>query len=165
MEKKFRNWFIVGIVISGLTLFLLINGLIYFSELKEQAFKAEEKSQQLQTQLNEKSQQITAKEQELAQKDGEITNLKSQNSGLTNDIEKNEKELSRRLGEVKKLQGSLKTVGGCLVGTIGVIEAFKQNDGDLARKSAFLIEATCQEAGKIIKEVEGFSTNSQSAQY
>ena len=156
MDKNFNSWVITGVVIAFLILFVIVSGNTYFSELKGQITKAEEKSAELQKQLGEKNQEITAKSES-------INNLNTQNSGLTSDLEEKRKEVEakskeveQKLAQIKKLQGSVKTVGRCLLGTLGVFEAIKQNDGDLARKSALLIEATCQESGKIIGEVERF---------
>jgi chromosome segregation ATPase len=165
MNKNFNGWIVTGVTIGFLALFVLISGLLYVSDLKSQITKSDQKINQLETQVSEKSQQLTNKEHEINKKDGEVKDLENKNSGLSDDLDKKEKELNRRLGEVRKLQSSIKTVGRCLLGTVGVIEAFKQNDSDLARKSAFLMEATCQEAGKIVGEVEKFSANQQTAQY
>jgi predicted nuclease with TOPRIM domain len=165
MDKQFNGWMIAGITAGFLLLFLLFGIFSYLSELKTQLAKAEEKNSQLQTQLTEKTSEITTKNQEIGNLQTQKTDLEGKNSGLESDIQKKEKELSKRLGEVKKLQGSVKTVGRCLLGTIGVIEAFKQNDGDLARNSALLIEVTCKDAGKIIGEVEKFATDSQTTQF
>lgn len=140
MDQNSRRWWTVGIVAMAMAVFLLLSVRSYIADLEQNAA-------QLRAQLNEKSNQLTAKDQELAQKSAEITS--------------NQQELNRRLEEVKKLQGSIKTVGRCLIGTMGAIDAMQKNDEVQGRQSLLLISSTCQESSDIIKQVEGFSTNSK----
>lgn len=165
MNKQFNSWVITGIVTSFLVLFVMISGYSYFSDLKSQLAKSEEKSSQLQTQLTAKNEEITTKNSTITNLESQKTDLEGQKSGLTTDLKKKEEELTQRLGEVKKLQGSVKTVGRCLVGTVGLIEAVRQEDATMLRNSAQVMETTCKDAGTIIKQVEGFSTDSQTVRY
>ena len=158
MNKDSIGWTIALVTAAFLIVLAAAGQYTYISSLKEQITKSDKLAQQLQTQISEKTQEITKKTEETA-------SLKNENSGLSDNLEKKKTELNQRLGEVKKLQVSLKAVSGCLVGTVGVIEAFKQNDGDLARNSAFLMEGTCQQAGKIIDDVKKFPTDAQTTQY
>lgn len=165
MDKQTNGWVIAGIASGVLVLFLVISGFSYFSDLKGQIAKSREESSQLQTQLTTKNEEITTKNNTITNLESQKTNLEGKNKDLDSEVVAKRKELEQRLGQVKKLQGSLKTVSGCLVGTMGVIESLKQNNEEMARKSALLMEVTCQESGKIIKDAETFSTNSQTAQY
>lgn len=158
MNKDSIGWTIALVTAAFLIVIAVAGQYTYVASLKEQIVKSDALATQLQTQLGEKNQEITRKNEE-------IENLKKQNSGLSGDLAEKEAKLNKQLGEVKKLQTSLKTVSGCLVGTVGVIEAFKQNDGDLARNSALLMEGTCRQAGKIIDDVKNFPTSAQTAQY
>lgn len=158
MNKDSIGWTIALVTAAFLIVIAVAGKYTYVASLKEQITKSDALASQLQTQLGEKN-------QEIAKKNEDIENLNKQILSLSGDIVKKEKQLNERLGEVKKLQTSLKTVSGCLVGTVGVIEAFKQNDGDLARNSALLMEGTCRQAGKIIDDVKNFPTSAQTAQY
>lgn len=165
MNKQFNSWKTVGIV-SGILVFFLVIGIFsYISDIKDQLAKLREESSQRLTQISQKDSEIATKNDTIADLQNQKTDLEGKNTGLTTDLETKEKELTRRLGEVKKLQGSVKTVGRCLVGTIGLIEALKQENRDMALKSAMVMEATCKESGEIIKQVEGFSTDTSTARY
>ncbi len=151
MNNNTVGWIILGAVGISLTLFVLISEFSYIADLKGQLARAEEMSKSLQTQVNDKDQEIT-------NKNTQIGNLENQNTGLSTDLGKKEQELTKRLDEVKKLQGSVKTVGRCLMGTVGLIEAFRQENRSLAQDAVQVMEVTCKDSLAIIKEVEGFST-------
>lgn len=146
MDRNSSGWIATGIVGTFLTAFVVISAHSHFSELKEHLSKSEEQSQQLQKELDERSKKMA--------------DLESRNTGLSSDLENQKNELSLRLEQVRKLQTSVKTVGRCLIGTLGAIDALQKDDAAQARESLFLIEATCQESSNIIKQVEGFPSTS-----
>jgi len=138
MDNNSHKWWTVAIVIMAMAIFLILSVRSYVLDLKDIARKFE-------NDVNEKSNQLVAKDQELAQKAGEITT--------------NQQELARRLEEVRKLQGSVKTVGRCLIGTLGAIDALQKNDENQARQALFLIQSTCEQSSAIIKEIESYETD------
>jgi uncharacterized protein YoxC len=141
-----------GVLLTAL-LIVVVAGALLYSGTKRELAQAREQVQQLQQQVDEKNRVINVKS-------GEITNLSGKNADLTSDLQAKETELSRRLGEVRKLQGSVKTVGRCLIGVTGAIDALQREDGQQARQSLFLMQATCRESLNIISQVEGFDGGS-----
>ena len=154
MNKQYTGTVIASIVVGFLTLFLLIGIFVYISDLKTQIAKEHETATSLQA-------QVTSKDTEISTKAGEIDRLSSEVQSCSGDLDAKRKELDQKLGQVKHLQTSIKTVSGCLVGTVGLLEAFRQENVDMLRKSATIMDGTCKQAGEIIKKIESFTSDTQ----
>lgn len=144
MNTSYAGWITAGFIALILIILGVLFGLTY-SEMRQQLADSATENQQMKTQLEQKSR--------------EVTDLESRNSGLTSDLEVERRELSLKLEQVKKLQGSLQTVGRCLIGVSGAIDAMQKDDPVQARQALFLIQTTCEESGRIIRQVETFKAS------
>jgi chromosome segregation ATPase len=158
MNKNFNGWIITGSVAAVLMIFAALSEYTYVAALKEQIALT-------QAQVNDKNTEISNKNTTISTLETGKTEFERKVNELSGSVQAKSTELNQKLAQVRKLQGSIKTVSGCLVGTMGIIEAIKQNDEELARKSAVLAEVTCEESGKIIKDIEKFPSDTQTAQY
>ena len=137
MKPKTRTWTTVGLTVAALATYFIVGCVLHFSELRRDIY-------QLQTQLSERDARLMVREQEIAKKNAENSSQ--------------QQELDRRLEEVKHLQGSIKTVSRCLLGTSGLINSIDRNDEQQAKQSMILMKSTCQDAGEIIKQIENYQS-------
>lgn len=126
-----------------------ITGFSYYSGVKEELAKSEGKNQELQKQLDGKSQEVEQKSNEITNKTGEILNL----SGT---LEEREKKVEQQIGEIKSLRGSLSTVSNCISGIFKSRSAYNQGNTLEAYDILKGVESACKKSDDIIKKFDKF---------
>lgn len=142
------GWITAGGIALVLVIFA-ITSFSYYSGVKEELAKSEGKNQELQKQLDGKSQEVEQKNNEITNKSGEISNL-------NDTLEEREKKVEQQIGEIKSLKGSLSSVSNCISGLGRSKSAYEQGNALEAYDILKGVESACKKSDDIIKKFDKF---------
>lgn len=148
INKIHPGWITTGGIALALMIFV-ITGFSYYSGVKEELAKSEGKNQELQKQLDGKS-------QEVEQKSNEITNKTNEISNLSGTLEEREKKVEQQIGEIKSLKGSISNVSNCISGIFRSRSAYEKGNAFEAYEIIKGVESACKKSDDIIKKFDKF---------
>lgn len=144
MNNNQLIWSVLGTVVAVI---VLVAGTMAYLDKSRQASEMENKVQLLQTEQSALRQQLEAKDKEIK----DLEKEKSESQRKTADF-------SRRIGEAEqkniRYRNDLDTLGKCLGGTVGLLDAIFNGNQAQALAAAGAMKDPCNKSGTILDKLK-----------